>query len=46
MVLPGAIYVSGGVANYLARYFKDKEAIFFQHFLAHNQMRHEVLEKV
>jgi len=45
-LLPGAIYISGGVSNYLAPFFKSREHIFWKHFLNHNQMREQVLEHV
>lgn len=44
-VLPGAIYISGGVSNYLSDFFVKNQEIFWKAFLAHNQMR-EVLAKV
>ncbi len=45
-ILPEAIYISGGVVNYLAPFFKSREDLFPTHFLNHNQMREQVLEKV
>ena len=33
--LPGAIYISGGVANYLSSFIKEREDLFWQHFLNH-----------
>lgn len=45
-LLLSAIYISGGVSNYLAPFFKNRKDIFWKHFLNHNQMREQVLEHI
>lgn len=45
-MLPGAIYIAGGVGNYLSDFYLKKQDIFWKHFLKHIDVREDILEKI